>query len=159
VHKPEKTHSEIENALQRLMPVGLSEGALSEMELMLDDLDDGSELVVSRFPRYVRSVTAGGIAAAAALAVFLSFHQVESREIITNAPVEESAPELEYLAETDRVEGFSDEGLYVDTGGSAMRKMRVRLVEESQIRDVETGIVVVLTEPREEMYMVPVSTF
>ncbi len=68
-------------------------------------------------------------------------------------------PELIYLSESDRVEAMSDEGLFVDSGGSAVRKLRVRVIEESQIRDEETGIVVMLTEPREEMYMVPVSTF
>jgi len=54
---------------------------------------------------------------------------------------------------------MSDEGLYIDTGGSAVRKVRIRVIEESQIRDEETGFVVMLTEPREEMYMVPVSNF
>ena len=62
-------------------------------------------------------------------------------------------PEMVFLSDVDRWR-ISDEGLYVDSGGSAVRKVRVRVVEESQIRDEETGIIVMLTEPREEMYMV-----
>jgi hypothetical protein len=54
---------------------------------------------------------------------------------------------------------MSDEGLFVDSGGSAMRRLKVQVVEESKVRDNESGIVVTLCEPREEMYLVPVSTF
>lgn len=64
-----------------------------------------------------------------------------------------------FLTGSDRVEDAEDEGLFVDTGGSAVRKIRFRVVEETQVRDEETGIIVMLTEPREEQYMVPVSTF
>ena len=63
------------------------------------------------------------------------------------------------LAETDRVEEMSDAGLFVHAGGSAIRKLRVRVVEESRVRDRETGIELTVTAPRQETYLVPVSTF
>ena len=63
------------------------------------------------------------------------------------------------LRQADRVEEVSDDGLYVDAGGSAVRRLRVRVVEESRMRDEETGIVVNLTAPREETYLLPISTF
>jgi hypothetical protein len=37
--------------------------------------------------------------------------------------------------------------------------MSVRVVGESRILDEETGIEVTLTEPRKEMYLLPVSAF
>jgi hypothetical protein len=43
--------------------------------------------------------------------------------------------------------------------GSAMRTLRLRVVEESRLRDEETGIVMNISQPREEFLLMPVSTF
>jgi hypothetical protein len=40
-----------------------------------------------------------------------------------------------------------------------MRAMRLSVVEENNLLDEETGIVMQITEPREEFLLVPVSTF
>ena len=155
MRKPEP-FSEIEEALKRLMPVGLSEGARTEVESQLDELCGDAELVnpvVAKFPKW-RAL--GGIAAALLLGLVI-FHGGNDG---SQAPVAAAAEsDFVLLNGADRVEGMSDEGLFVDSGGSAMRKLKVRVVEESKVRDKESGIVVTLSEPREEMYLVPVSTF
>ena len=106
------------------------------------------------FPRWAKWL--GGIAAASAIGVLAipSGHR-------ETAPLVGMAEDdgMVVLAELDRVENVRDEGLFVDAGGSAVRKMSVRVVGESRILDEETGIEVTLTEPRKEMYLLPISTF
>jgi hypothetical protein len=156
MHKPD-AHEEMERALMRLMPVSLSEGAQSEIEAQFDELAGEAGVVGFDFSRTTKWLAGTGIAAAVAIgfAVFLIGQQKASPVAATP----QGDQGLVFLTASDRVENVSDEGLFVDAGGSAIRKVRVRVVEESRIRDEETGIVVMLTEPREEMYSVPVSTF
>jgi hypothetical protein len=144
---------EMERALMRLMPVALSDSAQAAMDARINELAGGA-VVRHDFSRMVKWL--GGIAAAAAVGFFAL-----SPGIRKTAALAETAPDdgMLVLTESDRVENVRDEGLFVDAGGSAVRKMRVRVVGESRIRDRETGIEVTLTEPREEMYLVPVSTF
>lgn len=163
MQKPDQNFEDMEKALSRLMPASVSENAQDRMDLMLEELAGDSKITRFDFKKSVKWFGAGGIAAALGLGVYVfipQLHEPEnSAKSLTISGQNDLAPELVYLSESDRVEGFSDEGLFVDSGGSAVRKVRIRVIEESQIRDEETGIVVVLTEPREEMYMVPVSTF
>lgn len=157
MHNPET----IEKALFRLIPVAMSDGAQADIEKMIDDLEHESDPKSSK--KRFRSIwiVAAGIAATAAFGVFMPLSQQNFPSDFAVTPEEgiQYESELVYLAESDRVDGVSDEGLYVDAGGSAVRKVRVRMIEESQVRDQETGIVLTLSEPREEMYMMPVSTF
>lgn len=147
--------SETEAALRRLMPVGLSEGSRKELEAEFEELAGGGAIGFGLAAKWVAGV---GFAAIVLLGLFLGV-------VKTQMPVDGlvgldgAAPDVVFLEESDRVEDVSDEGLYVDAGGSAVRKLRVRLVEETRMRDEETGIVVDLTEPREETYLVPISTF
>jgi len=163
VNKPEPNFEEMEKALLRLMPVAMGEEAQERMEAMLDGLAGDSKAPRFDFRNPAKWLACTGIAAALGLGVYLSIPRqnapVKAVESVPVSTQSDLPPELVFLSETDRVEGMSDEGLYIDTGGSAVRKVRIRVIEESQIRDEETGFVVMLTEPREEMYMVPVSNF
>lgn len=145
---------EMEKALMRLMPVALSDSAQGAIEERIDVLaGGGGEVVRNDFSRWSKWI--GGIAAVLAAGVF-AIHS-GTRE---TSPLVAVAPDgMVVLAETDRVEDVSDAGLFVDAGGSAVRKFRIRVVEESRVRDRETGIELTLTAPREETYLLPVSTF
>ena len=151
----------MEKALRRLMPAALSETAQAGMEAQLDELSGSVEVLsgdagVIRhgFPR--RAKWLGGIAAAVTIGVFaFPFGNQESAPLVGIA--EDDG--MVVITELDRVENVLDEGLFVDAGGSAVRKMSVRVVGESRILDEETGIEVTLTEPRREMVLLPVSTF
>lgn len=147
-------HDEMEKALMRLMPVALSETAQAAMEDHLDEMAGGGGVVHHDFSRWAKWL--GGIAVAVAVGVFA--FPSGTREA---APLAGALPDegMVVLTELDRVENVRDEGLFVDAGGSAVRKMCVRVVGESTIRDAETGIEVTLTEPREETHLMPVSTF
>jgi hypothetical protein len=149
-------HQEIEAALRRLMPVPLSDGTQAELDGMIDELAGETGFVRFDFTKAAKWAGLGGIAATVALVLTYSKDSLDPPALadeITDLPL------VSYIADSDRVEGITDDGLYVDAGGSALRKVRIRVVEESQVRDEETGIIVVLSEPREEMFLVPVSTF
>ena len=63
------------------------------------------------------------------------------------------------VSESGRVQSMLDEGLQDIGDGSAMQATRVNVVEESKLLDEETGIVVQISEPREEVLLMPVSAF
>ncbi|MDP4626279.1 MAG: hypothetical protein NWT08_14235 [Akkermansiaceae bacterium] len=151
-------HSEMEAALQRLMPVGLSQGVHEELEERIDELASENSKNIFNFYTAVKWMTGLGMAAAVTFGVFLGFTK-DGVSIDRSAGVVDGESDVVFLEEADRVEQVSDEGLYVDAGGSAVRKLRVRVVEESRMRDKQTGIVVNLSAPREETYLVPISTF
>ncbi len=147
-------HEEMEKALLRLMPSALSSAAQAEMEAQIDELAGEGEAIRHDFSRWAKWL--GGFAAAVAIGVFaFPFGNRETAPLVGMA--EDDG--MVVLTELDRVENVHDEGLFVDAGGSAVRKMSVRVVGESRILDEETGIEVTLTEPRKEMYLLPVSNF
>ncbi|QTN33750.1 hypothetical protein HZ994_15995 [Akkermansiaceae bacterium] len=141
------------------MPAGLSCAAQSEIESRLEELCGDGKLSAAATPGFSRWIAAAGIAAAlvCGFALFPRDGAVPQSVKIPDNIAEE--PEFVVLNESDRVEEVRDEGLFVDSGGSAVRKVRVRFIGERRVRDEETGIVVTLLEPREEMFLLPVSTF
>jgi len=144
----------MEKALLQLMPAALSETAQAGMEAQLDELSGSAEVLRHGFPHWAKWL--GGIAAAVTIGVFaFPFGSQESAPLVGIA--EDDG--MVVITELDRVEKVLDEGLFVDAGGSAVRKMSVRVIGESRILDEETGIEVTLTEPRREMVLLPVSTF
>lgn len=160
MQKPD-TCNDIENALMRLMPVALSEAAQSEIDSQIDRLCGDADLPATNIAGFPRWIAASGIAAALVLGFSIYPRAGKAgAEIARSQPLASvGSPGVVVLNEAERVEHVSDDGLFVDSGGSAVRKVRVRLVGESRMRDEETGIVVTLREPREETYLVPVSTF
>lgn len=144
-----------EEALQRLMPVGLSAGLQEGLEECFDELAGESKMDFYAVAKRIAAIGAVAVLVAGLVLGMIKIQTPGDRL----AGLDEAEPDVVFLEELDRVEDVSDEGLYVDAGGSAVRKLRVRVVEESRIRDEETGIVVDLSAPREETYLVPISTF
>jgi len=66
---------------------------------------------------------------------------------------------LVLVSESDRIEKMSDEGWMADPQGGMMHAVRMRVVEENSLRDEETGIVVQISEPRDELLLIPVNQF
>lgn len=159
-------YSEIEDALMRLMPVGMGQAAHSELESQLDELCgdadfEGGDVGMPKVLRFPKWIAASGIAAALLLGFVLFPKGAKvGGDVVSPASVgADEAPSVVLLTEVERVEQLSDEGLFVDSGGSAVRKFRRQVVGESKLLDKESGIEVTLSEPREEIYLVPVSTF
>ena len=157
MHKPDQ----IETILARLMPAALSDEGQMGMEAMLDELAGSATVNVTPMKPWFRRPFAGGIAAAG-IAAALLLPLVISRASVS-APVvsteQAPAPGFVLVSESGSVESMSEEGWQEDAHGSAMRTMRLRVVEENQLLDEETGIVMLVSQPRDEYLLTPVSTF
>ena len=144
----------IETIMARLMPPALSEDCQSEIDSMIDDLAGPENLV--RISWLTRCVIGGGIAAAigALCAVFPMIQGSSNSQVAVTSPAMLPLG-LDLVSESDRIESVTDEGVRKDSEGSAMHSVRFKAVQENKVRDKETGMVVRISEPREEILMTP----
>lgn len=153
----------IETILARLMPPALSEGAQADIDEMIDELAGATPENIVPHPTsnwLLRSLIGGGIAAAvgAMIAIFPLEPEATQPRMALKPPVYPSSG-LVLISGTDRVESVTDEGWQDSVDGSAIRTLRLNALEESSVRDEESGIVVKISEPREEILMIPISSF
>jgi hypothetical protein len=160
MHKPDP----VETILARLMPPALSEAGQRDIEAMLDALAGVPAHTASAKPAgmaWIRRVFTAGIAAAGLTAVLvfpLASPPSPSSWAVT-APASEVPAGLLLVGEFDRIESMTDEGWQEDSDGTTMRALRLSVVEENSLLDEETGIVMQVSEPREELLLMPVNAF
>ena len=144
----------IETILARLMPPALSEEGQSGMDAMIDELAGPSNIVGISW--LSRCLIGGGIAAGIG-ALFAVFPMIQKGP---QSPVAATSPAgFSFVSGSDRIESVTDEGWREDSEGSAMHAVRFKSVQENNVRDKETGMLVQISEPREEVLMMPVSEF
>lgn len=153
----------VETILARLMPSALSQDCQDELDAMIDDLAgprtaDLVEVTPVNWP--ARWVIGGGIAAAfGALCAVFPIHESVTIPQAGSGLAKESASGLVLVSESDRIESMVDEGWREDPSGAAIHAVRLSVVEENQLRDEETGMLVRISEPREEVLLMPVNSF
>lgn len=153
-------HKSVEDVLARLMPPALSVDGEREIEAMIDELAGTQEHPQSLWAKHwTRVAVTGGIAAALAAALLVFQHQRHAPPVAERAPAAGPSSEFFLVSESGRVENMIDEGWSDTPDGSAMRTLRLRVVEESNLRDEATGIVMKISQPREELLFMPVSAF
>ncbi len=153
----------IEVVMARLMPPALSDSAQQEIEEMLDGLAGPAAAaprvgVTSNW--LVRTIVGGGIAAGigAMFAILPGPPNGGQRPALAKQP-RPAAPAFVLMSESERIESVTDDGWREDADGTALRALRLKLVEENKVRDGETGMEVRISEPREEILLVPISEF
>ncbi len=149
----------VETILARLMPPALSQDCQHEIEALIDDLagpETENAAGISSGRWLVRSLTGGGIAAAVALgfAVFPLIHDRAEPLVQVKAP-----SGFVLVSESDRIQSMTDEGWQEEPDGSTVRALRFNAIEENSVRDEESGMVVQISEPREEILLMPISAF
>ena len=143
----------IEAVLARLMPPALSQQGQVEIEAMIGELAGPEN---SRGPSwFIRCAIGGGIAAAigALIAVF------PTEPTARPSAVAEADRGYSLVSGSDRIESMTDEGWQEDADGLAMHTLRLKAIEENQVRDEGSGMVVLISEPREEILLIPVNAF
>ena len=150
----------VEAALARLMPPALSQDCQSGIEAMFDELAGPEVEEILELParRSHRWMMASGIAAAVAGLLAIS-PSVKTTPSQTTVAALVAAPGLVLVGESDRVESVTDEGWQDDADGVAMHAVRLSAVAENSLRDEETGIIMRVSEPREEILLTPISAF
>lgn len=151
---------DIEAMLSKLMPAAMSEDASRSMDEMLDklcgpEISDSEERGKFQWKWFVAPA---GIAAATALAFFMPEGNPSLPAPVAKA-VEAVRPDIVLVGETDRIESLADEGWMSDPQGAVMQAVRVRVVEENTFRDEQTGIVMQISAPREELLLYQVNAF
>jgi hypothetical protein len=144
----------VEDILARLMPPGLTAEGQRGIESMIDDLAGETGRLSRRWQLW-----AGSMAAALGAGWFVV--QTIDRELpgIAERFAMENTPEFTLVSETGRIEDMIDEGWSDTPDGNTMRTLRLRVVEESRLLDETTGIVMNISQPREEILLMPVSAF
>lgn len=146
----------IEAALARLMPVALSEAGERSIHATLDEL--AADLPGNRHaPK--RWAIGVGIAAAAVLAALVFARPSHRPSTPPLVSVEEFASPVEWVANSDRIESLQDEGRISGVEGDALQAVSLRVVEENTLRDRETGYTFNISEPRDELVLMPVTSF
>jgi hypothetical protein len=151
---------DIEKALSRLMPAAFSEEGKRSLDQLIDGLAAGE--TVADLPRKSVWPWLGGIGAAAA-ALVVALNLPAAGPLAPETVPGRSAPATErgivLIQQTERVETAVPEDWMSETDGVAHRAWRVRVVDEERLRDIETGYEVLVSRPREEVILMPVSDF
>jgi len=174
----------IEAALGRLMPPGLSEDGLGSIHAMLDELAAQSPAAretpaaaaawsatpetpsARRRVRIPAWLATSGIAAALAFVAtmetgprpddaLMAVLEIDPPPVLAGSP----ASGLVLVGEFDHIETMTDEGWVTDPDGVAMEATRIRVVGGTTFMDEETGVLVQVSEPREEIFLTPVTAF
>jgi hypothetical protein len=157
----------VEIALNRLMPPALSEGGRLSIEMMLEELA-GSDADVEASPvpnekpvPKRRSFIGFGIAASLAALLALDMHPSIPPPVITGeTPPQAVEPHgLVLIGGVNHIQDMADAGWIASPDGMAMEATVVRIIEENTFRDEETGVLVEVSEPREEILLTPISAF
>lgn len=151
---------DIEKALARLMPAAISDEGKRSLDELIDGLAAGETVV--EMPRKSAWPWAGGIAAAAA-AVVIALNLPAAGPATPESDLSRIQPAegagIVLIQQTERVENAEPENWLSETDGVAHRAWRVRVIDEERLRDTETGYEVLVTHPREEVILMPVTAF
>ena len=147
----------IEAALARLMPVALSDSGERVIHETLDEMAAG--LPVNRGQTQREWGIGLGIAAAAIVGAFAAWPSLQAPAPAVAVPEEEITSPIEWVSNSDRIESLQDEGRISGTDGDALQAVSVRVVAENTLRDRETGYTLRISEPREELVLMPVTSF
>jgi hypothetical protein len=153
---------DLEKALSRLMPVAISEDGKRSLDELIDRLSAGEEVV--EMPKKLARPWAwvGAISAvAAAVVVTLNFQPGVSspQNAVTTTPPTSEKNGIVMIQQTERIETAVAEDFVSETDGVAHRAWRVRVVGEERLQDMETGHEIVVSLPRDEVILMPVTDF
>ena len=155
----------IEEKLARLLPPALSEDAQHEMEALIDDLAGVDDVHASGFEWKAWSwKVAAAMALLAVPVVMISKNNRPfadaSLAILDTDLAHSLSPEMVLLKSTRLIDGRENDGLIVPSDGSAPHyRYRYHVIDEEQVRDPESGSVITIRQPRQEVVTIPVTHF
>lgn len=152
----------LEQKLARLMPTALSGEGQHSIEEMLDRL-------AVEAPAHQQPVRAAawrkwgagisGIAAALVAGVWVAQKIESPRGGALSVVADLPAACVQLVGEFDQVSEVAADGWREDPDGAALHVVRVSAVEQDDLLDEESGLVVQIVQPREEVILMPINTF
>lgn len=166
-------YQSIEDKLNGLLPPSISEQGQARMEDTIDQLAALETAKIAQITKAAESdngpwPSSGSWKAAAALAllvvpVMMFFNKEESSPSVArldSGGETANLSELVVLSSVNRIDGREDDGLIIPENGSSPHyRYRYRVTDEEQVRDDETGTVITLRQPRQEIVTIPVTQF
>ncbi|MCU0797955.1 MAG: hypothetical protein MUF31_18695 [Akkermansiaceae bacterium] len=153
-----ETPESIESKLERmLIPRGFSERGMAECESLIDELAAESGVTGRDLRPWV---WAGGLAAAVALAAGLAWQWQPATGLPLTDLAAADTEELSLVSETEGVVSAELAGERLsEADGSLLEPWQIQVVSEERFRDEQTGEEIRVWQPREELVLVPVSSF
>ena len=148
----------IERALARMVPAPLSRRATGDLDELIETLAAQQEPAPAAAPFGRKAAVVTGAAAAVIALAAVAIHAA----LPERPPRAAAAPAIdpfEVVAATNRIDEPEEDEWFADEAGGMHRVVRMRVIEEEFVRDRRSGALVTLTEPREELVLVPVSSF
>ena len=166
--------SSIEEKLHGLVPPALSEDGQRRLEDAVDSLAGVERR--SHLPEVSPSARSSFWSRMAAVAAVVTMMAVPLTAFLFNARDSADLPSLKVGAEVARgggtpqemlllkstklIDGQVDDGLIVSGDGSVPHyQYRYRVVDEEQVRDVGSGMVITIRQPRQEVVTIPLAQF
>ena len=171
-------YQNIEDKLSGLVPSALSEGCLDELDLTIDSLASGAAYTENgcmNLPSEVISMKVSDeepenrsrrikrlwqvVAVLAFITVLVVYFQPSSTQSIAAVEnIEESA--LVILNTTNRVDSLINDGLILSNNGvTPYFQYRYEMMNQEQVIDADTGLIVTVSQPSQEVHTVPVNLF
>ena len=171
-------YQNIEDKLSRLVPSTLSEDYLDELDLTIESLANGdlyaedscmglssdilsmkvSDVEPEKRPSIIKLLWPLA-AVLAFITVLFVYFQPSSIQSITAVDNIEGAP-LVILNTINRVDSLINDGLILsDNGGIPYFQYRYEMMNQEQIIDEDTGLIVTVSQSSQEIHTVPVNLF
>lgn len=154
----------IEDILARLMPVAMSGEAEERIGETIDQLAEESGVTVPVRPVLAMWPWFGGAAAAAVAVIAAIAYTRQQPADGSHLVADGSGPsspdtELVSVSRSDSLQSVVEEGWRDDVQGNTHKALRLHMVAEQHLLDKETGILMTVSEPREEVLLYPVNAF
>ena len=157
----------IEDKLARLVPPALSCEGQRKLEDLIDNLSEADE---PRAKSHFHIRPKGLFWAAAAVLFFsasivlvrpaLFSEEKKSLTAISNQTDHARGSEMVVLTSTKLIDGRKNDGLIVPIDGASPHyRYRYHVIDEEQVKDPDSGLVITLRQPRQEILTIPVTQF
>ncbi len=154
----------IEEKLAQLVPPALSDEGQRKLEDMIDDLSGvDTELEKSNAGRFAKGWVwkAAAVLVVSASIVFIrsTFIHEEHIALLTHADQSHLA-EMVVLSSTKVIGGRENDGLIVPIDGTTPHyRYRYHVIDQEQVKDPDSGLVITLRQPRQEVLTIPITQF
>jgi hypothetical protein len=157
----------IEEKLAQLVPPALSDEGQRKLEDMIDDLSGvDPDLEKSNAARFLKGWVwnAAAVLALSTSIIFIrsSFIDEEHIELLTHADHIAHSPlaEMVVLSSTKLIGGRENDGLIVPIDGTTPHyRYRYHVIDQEQVKDPDSGLVITLRQPRQEVLTIPITQF
>jgi hypothetical protein len=150
----------VEEILARLMPVSMSEGAEVRIRAAIEQSTQKSWVDAPSRPVWVaRLLWSGAAVAVLTWGVWRSQTPDGTPAPKDLAQVSPQGGELVSLSHSASLQSVEEDRWQDGAQGRVLKSLRLRMVAEQQILDKETGIVMTVREPHEELVLYPVTAF